>query len=111
MAANVAGSDWEIEAVKRYSGDRTIDGIQVLVDGAALDERVDLKPICTDGFEWGFEGAASQQLALAILADHLADDATALGLYEAFTAEIVANFANEWEMTSADVQDAVDALK
>ena len=98
-------------SVKEYRGDRTIDGIDVTVDGQPLDPRTDLKNICDDGFEWGFEGAASEQLALAILADHLGDDAAALSLYPAFTREIAANFANEWEMTSADVQEAVDALR
>lgn len=96
--------------MKEYRGDRTIDGIEVTVNGRPLDPRLDLKNICDDGFEWSFVGAASQQLALAILADHLDDDAAALGLYPDFTREIVANFANEWEMTSDDVQEAVDAL-
>ena len=96
--------------MKEYRGDRTIDGIEVTVNGKPLDPRLDLKTICDDGFEWSYDGAASQQLALAILADHLDDDTAALGLYPAFTREIVANFANEWEMTGDDVQDAVDAL-
>ena len=97
--------------MKEYMGDRTIDGIEVTVDGRPLDPRLDLKAICDDGFEWGFEGAASQQLALAILADHLDDEGEALRLYPDFAREIVANFANTWEMTSDDVQDAVEALQ
>ena len=97
--------------VKQYLGDRTIDGIKVTVDRQALDAHLGIKSICDDGFEWGFDGAASQQLALALLADHLDDDALALRLYPDFTREIVANFANEWEMTSADIEEAVSALK
>jgi hypothetical protein len=96
--------------VKTYQGDRTIDGIIVTVDDAPLDEHLEIKPLCEDGFEWGFEGPASAQLALAILADHLDDNARALALHEAFMREVVANFANEWVMTSTDVQEAVDAL-
>ena len=96
--------------MKTYKGDRTIDGILVTVDDQPLDQRVDLKAISDDGFEWSFEGAASAQLALAILADHTGDDATALRLHEAFMREIVANFANEWVMTSDDVEAAVTAL-
>lgn len=96
--------------MKTYKGDRTIDGILVTVDDQPLDERVDLKSITDDGFEWSFEGPASAQLALAILADHTGDDAKALRLHEAFMREIVANFANEWVMTSADVEAAVTAL-
>ena len=96
--------------MKTYAGDRTIDGIVVTVDGQPLDQRLDLKTITDDGFEWGFEGAASTQLALAILADHTGDDTKALRLYEPFMREIVANFANEWQLTSDDVEEAVTAL-
>ncbi len=96
--------------MKTYQGDRTIDGIIVTVDDAPLDDHCEIKTLSEDGFEWGFEGPASAQLALAILADHLDDNARALTLHEAFMREVVANFANEWVMTSADVQEAVDAL-
>ncbi|MGI9479234.1 MAG: DUF6166 domain-containing protein [Hyphomicrobiaceae bacterium] len=96
--------------MKTYAGDRTIDGIVVTVDGEPLDQRLDLKTITDDGFEWSFEGPASAQLALAILADHTGDDAKALRLHEPFMREIVANFANEWQLTSDDVEDAVTAL-
>ena len=96
--------------MKTYAGDRTIDGIVVTVDGEALNQRLDLKTITDDGFEWSFEGPASAQLALAILADHTGDDAKALRLHEPFMREIVANFANEWQLTSDDVEDAVTAL-
>lgn len=95
--------------MKVYKGDRTIDGIAVTVDGRPLEPRLDLKDICSDGFEWSFEGPASAQLALAILADH-GDDATALRLHEEFMREIVANFANEWVLTSADIDETVTAL-
>ena len=96
--------------MKTYAGDRTIDGIVVTVDGEPLDQRLDLKTITDDGFEWSFEGPASAQLALAILADHTGDDAKALRLHEPFMREIVANFANEWQLTSDHVEDAVTAL-
>ena len=96
--------------MKTYKGDRTIDGIVVTVDDQPLDQRLDLKNITDDGFEWSFEGPASAQLALAIVADHSGDDALTLRLHEAFMREIVANFANEWVMTSDDVEAAVAAL-
>ncbi len=96
--------------MKVYKGDRTIDGILVTVDDQPLNERRDLKTLCEDGFEWSFEGPASAQLALAILADHLNDDARALRLHDSFMREIVANFANEWQLTSDDVEAAVTAL-
>ena len=97
--------------MKVYKGDRTIDGIMVTVDDEPLDERVDIKALSDDGFEWSFEGPASAQLALAILADHLGDDQEALRLHDRFMREIVANFANEWTLTSADLDEAVAALR
>ncbi|MFY0613584.1 MAG: hypothetical protein JXQ99_18780 [Hyphomicrobiaceae bacterium] len=96
--------------MKTYCGDRTIDGILVLVDGRPLDEALSVKTICSDGFEWGFEGPASSQLALALLVDHLGDPEFALKLHHVFMQEIVANFANEWALTSTDIADAVDQL-
>lgn len=92
--------------MKTYRGDRTIDGILATVDGVELPERTDIKTISRDGFEWGYEGIAPAQLALAILADHYGDDARALADHERFMREAVANFGNEWEMTTADV-DAI----
>lgn len=96
--------------MKSYRGDRTIDGIIVTVDGELLDERRDLEAISENGFEWTYEGAESSQLALAILADHLQDDARALALAEPFMRGVIANLDNTWEMDSAQVQSAIDAL-
>jgi len=96
--------------MKRYVGDRTMDGIVVRVDDAPLDPRFDLKVYSRDGFEWTYEGDEPRQLALAILADHLGDDKRAMGLVEPFMKEVVANFDNTWEMTSADVDEALAAI-
>lgn len=89
--------------MKTYSGDRTIDGIQVTVDGKPLDPRADLKAYSKNGFEWSYEGSEPRQLAFALLMDHLGDAARAATLDEAFMRTIVANFDNTWEMTSADI--------
>ncbi len=97
--------------MKRYLGERTIDGIRVRVDGAPLPERTDLKALSDTGFEWTYEGAAPAQLALALLADHLADDDRALALYEAFMGWVVANFENDWQMTGADIDAALETLQ
>ncbi len=96
---------------KIYKGNRTIDGLIVTVDGQTLPECTDIKIISQDGFEWSYEGTAPAQLALAILADHTGSAQRALRLYEPFMKHIVANFDNEWEMTSGDVEDAVSALE
>lgn len=96
--------------MKTYQGDRTIDGIVVTVDDTPLDPRLDIKTFTRNGFEWTFEGEESQQLALAILADHLGDADRALSLSEPFMRAVVANFDNAWELSSADVDEAIAAL-
>ena len=97
--------------MKTYIGDRTIDGIVVTVNDQPLDQRLDLKTFSVNGFEWSYEGDASRQLALALLADHLSDDEKALHLAEAFMRSVVANFANTWEMTSADIDATLAAIE
>lgn len=93
--------------MKTYRGDRTIDGISVTVDGKPLPPRTDIAQLSRDGFEWSYEGVAPAQLALALLADHLGDAPRALALHDGFMRDVVANFANEWEMTSDDIEAAL----
>lgn len=90
-----------------FTGSRTIDGLRVLADGEPLDERYDLKRFTTRGFEWTYEGEEPRQLALALLARHLGDDARAVELSEAFMREVVANLDNDWELTGKDIDDAL----
>ena len=96
--------------MKRYVGDRTIDGVKVTVDGAPLDPRVDVTEFTKNGFEWSYEGPEPRQLALALLLDHLGDRNKAKASVEPFMAAVVANFDNEWEMTSADIDSALATL-
>ncbi|HET7885977.1 MAG TPA: DUF6166 domain-containing protein [Bradyrhizobium sp.] len=96
--------------MKNFVGDRTIDGIKVTVDGRPLDQRLDLHRYTVNGFEWSYEGPEPRQLALAILAEHLGDPAKAKALVEPFMKAVVANFGNEWEMTSADIDAALAAI-
>lgn len=77
------------------------------MDGRPLPQRTDIAPLSRDGFEWSYEGAAPAQLALALLADHLGDGRQALALHAGFMRDVVANFANEWEMTSSDIDAAL----
>ena len=94
--------------MKMYSGARTIDGIQVTVDGQPLDERVDIHQFTDGGFEWTYEGDAPQQLALALLANHLDDNKQALALCSRFTRQVVANLDYEWALSSADIDTALN---
>lgn len=97
--------------MKTFCGDRTIDGVKVTVDGKPLDQRLDLHRYTGNGFEWSYEGPEPRQLSLAILAAHLGDSAQAKALVEPFMRAVVANFGNEWEMTSADVDAALAQLR
>jgi hypothetical protein len=70
-------------------------------DGRELDPRFDLKEHSRGGFAWAQAGPQAAQLALAILADYLEDDARALDLYQDFKWNIVAWLPSDgWELTS-----------
>ena len=97
--------------MKTFCGDRTIDGVKVTVDGKPLDQRLDIQNFTPNGFEWSYEGPEPRQLALAILASHLDDATKAKSLVEPFMTAVVANFGNEWEMTSADIDAALAAIQ
>ena len=97
--------------MRRFSGDRTIDGVKATVDGKPLDQRLDVHRYTANGFEWSYEGDEPRQLALAILAEHLNDATAAKAMAEPFMKAVVANFGNEWEMNSADIDAALDALR
>jgi hypothetical protein len=89
--------------MSKYEGKRTIDGLVVTVDGARLDERYDVRRFTNFGFEWTYEGASPQQLALAILIHHLGDAERAVALSEPFMKGVVANLDNDWTLESKDI--------
>jgi hypothetical protein len=92
--------------MKTYEGKRTIDGLVVTVDGKRLDEHYEVKRFTKYGFEWTYEGASPQQLALAILFDYLGDSQRAIDLSEPFMKEIVANLDQDWTLGG----DEIDAF-
>ncbi len=98
-------------ALKTYQGKREIDGLVVTVDGRPLSEHYEVKQFTRWGFEWTYEGASPQQLALAILYDHLADKDRAIRLSEPFMKKVVVNLDNDWALTSDEVDGAVRAIE
>ena len=94
-----------------YTGDRTIDGISVQVDGEPLSPHYDQLRLTEHGFEWSYEGPEPAQLAFALLYHHLRAAPAAKALHAAFMRRVVANFDNEWELSSADLDEAVAALR
>lgn len=95
--------------MKTYVGDRTIDGIVVTVDGEPLDERINERVYSRNGFEWSYEGSEASQLAYALLADHMGDPERAAALQERFMRDVVANFNNDWKMTTSDMDRVLRA--
>lgn len=100
------------EPQKHYQGKRSYGQCFVTVDGRALDPRFDLRFHSPDGFEWGYSGSGPAQLALALLADHLSDDAEALRLYQEFKSKTVAGFPREsWTLTGAQIHEVLGTLR
>jgi hypothetical protein len=89
--------------MKTYAGRRTIDGLVVTVDGQRLDEHYEVKRFTKYGFEWTYEGESPQQLALAILYDHLGDKDRAIALSQPFMKMVVANLDNDWMLSGDDI--------
>ena len=93
--------------MKIYEGGRSLDGAVVTVDGRPLDPRFDIKTFSAAGYEWTYEGDGPNQLALAILADHLGDPRRALELTYRFMRAVVADLDNAWRLTSEEVEAAL----
>src|SRR6187551_744291 len=100
-------------ATVRYVGARTEEGVIVtreLADGTSepLPLRLDLWNHSPTGFEWGYGGSGPAQLALAILADHLENDAKTVALYPAFKSAVIVNLPYaSWTLTSDEIQQAL----
>jgi hypothetical protein len=80
-----------------------MDGLVVTVDGDPLPEHYEVKQFTKRGFEWTYDGTSPQQLALAILFDHLGDKQRAIALSEPYMKDVVANLDNDWRLTGDDV--------
>ena len=98
-------------SVKTYRGARDIDGLKVTVDGRRLPEHYEIRQFTKWGFEWTYEGASPQQLALAILYDHLGDKDRAIALSEPFMRKVIADFDNDWTLTEEEIDRAIEDIK
>jgi hypothetical protein len=96
--------------MKTYEGKRTMDGLRVTVDGSPLSEHYEVKKFTKYGFEWTYEGESPQQLALAILVEHLGDNEKAIRFSEPFMKEVVANLDNDWTLKSDEIDRALKAI-
>ncbi len=96
--------------MKTYQGTRDIDGLKVTVDGRRLSEHYEVKQFTKWGFEWTYEGASPQQLALAILYDHLGDKERAIALSEPFMKKVIADLDNDWTLSEAEIERAITEM-
>lgn len=93
------------------SGASSDSTVLVTVDGRPLNPRLDLWNHNPTGFEWGYSGSGPAQLALALLADLLNDDAEAVNLHQEFKEAVVAHLdRRSWRLTSEQIQRIVNAL-
>ena len=105
--------------MKKYIGERTPDGCQVVVvDPSKPDEpyllppRHDLRSHSPDGFEFGYAGSGPSQLALALLADALGDDERAQQMYQDFKFKVIARLEGDrFELSEDDIKQAVAGLE
>ena len=98
--------------MKYYSGRREGQTVIVMVDGQRLSPRLDLRNHSPTGFEWGYSGSGPAQLALAILADHCANDERALNYYQRFKWAVIVELPpREWILTSEEVRQALVRLQ
>lgn len=99
--------------MKTYRGSIGGDGNPcVTVNRLPLPLRLDLLNHSPSGFAWAYHGSGPAQLALALLADHLGDDAQALDLYQAFKRAVVARLPGAgWTLTSADIDKALAEIR
>jgi hypothetical protein len=103
---------------RSYRGYRDADGTAhvMIVD----DDRLRVLPMQLDlfnhsptGFEWGYGGSGPAQLALALLADALDDDAIAVILHQRFKWKFIATMPQDvtWQMSRQEVVDKANLVK
>ena len=99
--------------MKTYEGRRQGYAVIVTVDGCPLNPRLDLYNHSPTGFEWGYCGSGPAQLALAILADHLADDRQALDMYQRFKWAVIAELPRKqgWTLTSLVIDQILQNIR
>jgi hypothetical protein len=98
--------------VKCYEGRREGHALVVTVNGQPLNPRLDLWNHSPTGFEWGYGGSGPAQLALALLADRLADDELAVTYHQPFKWAVVAKLPKDgWLLTSQQIHDALQSMQ
>ncbi|MGE4396421.1 MAG: DUF6166 domain-containing protein [Sulfurimonas sp.] len=88
-----------------FKGLRTKKGVFVTYDDVPLELRLDLKNHSPMGFEWGYNGSGTKQLALAILAK-LTSAESSIEHYEKFSKDFIEPIdSKEWELDDLLVRE------
>jgi len=61
-----------------------------------------------DGFQWGYEGSGSGQLALALLLDVTNNPDLSVRLHQAFKRHFVAAWGQTWQISHADIETWIE---
>jgi len=89
------------EVTVRFIDGNSVEAHQRGELGEELPLRLDLHNHSPTGFEWGYNGSGPAQLALAVCAQVLGDDARALAVYQQVKEQVFAGIkAEEWSVTS-----------
>lgn len=79
-----------------------------IFNGVAMEKlplRLDLVKHSPDGFQWGYGGSGPSQLALAMCADALGDDAKAVAVYQQFkNAHVALQTEDQWAISADEVR-------
>jgi hypothetical protein len=109
MNALTNTAEHQARSRKMYTGRRGPQGCVVwVIDGSGkrkpVNPRRELRNHSPTGFEWGYGGSGPAQLALAILAEHLGDDRSALNLYQDFKWSCIAQIRDaNWSLSSEEM--------
>lgn len=97
--------------MKTYEGTRTSEGgpqtVRVHEDGKPVRILAHQMRHSPDGFQWGYAGSGPADLARSILWDHLGR-AVDPGVYQAFKFAFVANWGDQWQITSVQIAEWLD---
>ncbi len=98
--------------MKTYEGKREGYAVLVTVNGHPLNPRLDLWNHSPNGFEWGYGGSGPAQLALALLANHLADDRQALDIYQRFKWAVIVELPRKsWTLSSQEIDQSLERIR
>lgn len=91
-----------------YTGSRTSNGIGHQVvrrNGTVLPSEPSkgIRNHSPDGFQWGYSGSGSAQLALALLYDVTGDKRLSLKHHQNFKRAFVAKWSDNWSITAKEI--------